>query len=105
MVLCGNICFSDFYSDDLHVQGAERGERLPNVLTELQILRTPKCFPLSLQHSSTLKTSLLQKMRKSMSSLYCYLLYFNLAQVVLRNVIGDFEFANEWVLEKVISPL
>lgn len=25
MVLCGNICFSGFYSDDLHVQGAERG--------------------------------------------------------------------------------
>lgn len=40
-----------------------------------------------------------------MSSLYCYLLYFNLAQIVLRNVIGDFEFANGWALETVISPL
>lgn len=39
-----------------------------------------------------------------MSSL-CYLLYFNLAQVVLCNVIGDFEFANEWALKTVISPL
>lgn len=28
MVLCGNICFSGFYSDDFHVQGAEWGERL-----------------------------------------------------------------------------
>lgn len=25
MVLCGNICFSGFYSDDLQVQGAELG--------------------------------------------------------------------------------
>lgn len=41
-----------------------------------------------------------------MSSLYCYLLYFDLfAQVVLCNVIGDFEFANEWALKTVISPL
>lgn len=47
------------------------------------------------RHGSTLKTSLLQKkIRKSMSSLYCYLLYFNLAQIVLCNVIGDF-----WVCE------
>lgn len=40
-----------------------------------------------------------------MSSLYCYLLYFNLAHVVLCNVIGDFEFANGWALGMVISPL
>lgn len=41
MVLCGDICFSGFYSDDL--QGAEWGERLSNVLAEFQILRTQKC--------------------------------------------------------------
>lgn len=40
MVLCGNICFSGFYSDDLHVQGAARWRRRSNVLNELQILRT-----------------------------------------------------------------
>lgn len=27
MVLRGNICFSGFYSDDFHVQGAERREK------------------------------------------------------------------------------
>lgn len=40
MVLCGNICFSGFYSDDLHVQGAEQRRWRSNVLNELQILRT-----------------------------------------------------------------
>lgn len=43
--MCGNICFSGFYSDDLHVQGAEQGQRLSNVLIELQILRTLECPP------------------------------------------------------------
>lgn len=42
MVLCGNICFSGFYSDDFHVQGAEWDERLSNGLTELRILGTQK---------------------------------------------------------------
>lgn len=47
MVLCGNICFSGFYSDDLYVQGADwekKKKRLSNVLIELQILRTQECF-------------------------------------------------------------
>lgn len=108
MVLCGNICFSGFYSDDLRVQGAERGGRMSNVLTELRILRTREHWPDSRRHGQTLKTSLFEKRKrrkKSMSSLYCYLLYFNLAQVVLCNVIGDFEFAIEWALRMVISPL
>lgn len=33
------------------------------------------------------------------------LVIFQLAQVVLCNVIGDFEFANDWASETVISPL
>lgn len=33
------------------------------------------------------------------------LVIFQLAQVVLCNVIGDFEFANDWAFEMVISPL
>lgn len=44
MVLCGNICFSGFYSNDLHVQGVESGKSLSNVLTELHILTTLECL-------------------------------------------------------------
>lgn len=40
-----------------------------------------------------------------MSSLYCYLLYFNLAQVVLCNVKWDFEFADGRAFGRVISTL
>lgn len=32
MVLCGNICFSGFYSDDLYVQGADWGGRKKKVV-------------------------------------------------------------------------
>lgn len=91
MVLCGNICFSGFYSDDLHVQGAEWGERLSNVVTSYQlwsVCRSAGDMAKNLENKSFAKN------KKSMSSLYCYLLYFNLAQIVLCNAIGDFEFAN-----------
>lgn len=57
MVLCGNICFSGFYSDDLHVQGAERGlkKRLSNVLAGLQVLRTSGETRLDLENKSFAK--------------------------------------------------
>lgn len=72
------------------------GQRLSNVLIELQISENSGVF--AAQPGDTARpwkqVFCKKKIRKSMSSLYCYLLYFNLAQIVLRNVIGDF-----WVCE------
>lgn len=38
MVLCGNICFSGFYSDDFNAQGAERPEEVQDVLNESRVV-------------------------------------------------------------------
>lgn len=64
MVLRGNICFSGFYSDDFHVQGAEWGEGPSDVLAQSQVLRPPRCLPISRQHGLNLNPSLLQKNMK-----------------------------------------
>lgn len=93
MELCGNICFSGFYSDDLTCLRCRVGVKGCRMFSlSYRFPRTLECSPLSratrldLENKSFAK----KKIRKSMSSLYCYLLYFNLAQIVLRNVIGDF---------------
>lgn len=54
MVLCGNICFSGFCSNDLHIQGVEREKG------RQMFWQNSQCLPLIVSLRD-LETSILQK--------------------------------------------
>lgn len=86
MVQCGNICFSGFYSDDLHVQNAARwGRRWPVALKMLKSATWPNlenkvCFFFP-------KKTYLKKKEVNRNWVHFYLFYLKHSRVVLCNVI------------------
>lgn len=90
------------YSDDFYVHGAPQeqkasGSQQVTNIWELHSNTWPHLKKQAFYFDFDLVLG--KKWEKSVTSLYRYLLYFNLAEVVLCNVTGDFEFANRWALD------
>lgn len=71
MVLRGNICFSGFYSDDFHVQGAERREKAVRKRKKQHTHTHSGRFFLALPAHSATWLDIFKKIRRRKEEVFC----------------------------------